>query len=154
MSMKRYTILASILLISFYEIKGQAVSKKYFCEIISEFMNSQKVANSFRSTARFHDSTLIIVDPDTILNRCKLVKWRGYLVALISNGEIADSSREFDANYLFKNRCEYYILNYKKINASTYYIQIRHGCTNHISSATIWKKKNKYFLGDIENGVL
>lgn len=114
MSMKRYTILASILLISFYEIKGQAVSKIFLWNNIWVY-EFAKVANAFRSTARFHDSTLIIVDPDTILNRCKLVKWRGYLVALISNGEIADSSREFDANYLFKNRCEYYILNYKKL---------------------------------------
>lgn len=120
---------------------------------LTEFMHSKKVINHFTNQSHQQDSLLVLIDLKNVFKGDTLNTWKGYKITILKDGPLVDSLKLFDANYLLKGRCNYYVLMSRKEGKETTVIALRHACTNEVSSVKITERNRMFYLGKIENSV-
>jgi hypothetical protein len=87
------------------------------------------------------------------LDKCGITMWRGFRVSVVNNGRLRDSLAKFDSYYVLKGRPQFYVLlSSEKDGIVTFFI--RQGASSHASEVKVFKRKNKFLLGKIENKIL
>jgi hypothetical protein len=148
-----------IILITFFILSACAVSiaqKPRFnsmSEALTEFMNSKMVINNFTNWNHQQGSSRVLIDLENLLNGDTINIWKGYKISILKDGSLVDSLKLFDAHYLLKNRCNYYVLMARKEEEETTVIALRHACTNKVSSTKITERNRMFYLGKIRNSV-
>jgi len=131
---------------------GQKTNHNSRCEALKAFLNSREV-NSWFKRSDVKDSDLIIVDVQNNLDKCPLTRWRGFKVSIVNSGPLRDSLAKFDPYYVLRGRRKYYVLlSDEKNGIITFFI--RQGSSSSASEVKVFKRKNKYLLGKIENKTL
>lgn len=132
---------------------AQKVETNSMGKVLAEFIDSKKVIDNFKHWSHQQDSLIVFVDLNNVANGYPINKWRGFKVAVLKNGSLVDSLKLFDAHYLLKKRCNYYVLMSRKESKNITVITLRHACTNVVSNVKITEKNRLFYLGKIENGV-
>lgn len=132
---------------------AQKVKMSSMGKALSEFINSKKVIDNFKYLNDQQDSSIVFVDLKNVANDYSFNIWRGFKVTVLKSGSLIDSLKLFDAHYLLKNRCNYFVLMSRKERKNITAITLRHACTNVVSNITITEKKGLFYLGKIENAV-
>ena len=122
------------------------------CDVIKSFLSSPDVTNNFKAENK-NDSVIYIVDIKLALGNCNLTKWRNKDIIIVKDGPLFDSLKSYDLYYAAKGRTNIYLF-YMGYNLKTQgNLMIKSGRNNILSLAEFRKRKNKYYLGRIENGV-
>lgn len=120
---------------------------------LSQFINSPTVTNNFKKWNHKQDSLIVFVDLKSIMNSDTLNKWQGVKTTVLKEGSLVDSLKLFDAHYLLKNRCNYYVLMSREESKKITIVTLRHPCTNVVSNVKITEKNKQFYLSKIENAV-
>jgi len=120
---------------------------------LSQFINSPTVTNNFKKWDHGQDSLIVFIDLNSIMNSDTLNKWQGVKVTVLKEGSLVDSLILFDARYLLKSRCNYYVLMSRVESKKITIVTLRHPCTNVVSNVKITEKNKQFYLGKIENAV-
>jgi hypothetical protein len=154
MNIRNRFILTNLLIFLLCNVSmAQKVKTNSMGKALVEFINSQKVIDNFKHLSNQQDSLIVLVDLKNIINGYPINTWRGYKVTVLKNGSLVDSLKLFDAHYLLKNRCDYYVLMSRMENKNVTAITLRHPCTNVVSNIKITEKNHLFYLGKIENAV-
>ena len=132
---------------------AQKVKSNNMSKGLAEFIDSKKVIDNFKHWSHQKDSLIVFVDLNNVVNGYSINSWRGFKVTVLKNGSLVDSLKLFDAHYLLKDRCNYYVLMSRKESKNITAITLRHACTNMVSNVKITERNNLFYLGKIENGV-
>jgi hypothetical protein len=133
---------------------AQKVKINNMGQAIAKFINNKKVIDWFsREYSHSNDSLLVIADLWNVLNGHSINTWRGIKTKVLKEGELIDSLKTFDANYLVGRRCNIYVLLSRKENDKSTIVTLQHACTNIVSTVTITEKNRKFYLSKIENAV-
>lgn len=136
-----------------YASMSQRVKMNSMGKAVVEFINSKKVIDNFKDLCNQQDSLIVIVDLKNVINEYPINTWRGFNVTVLKTGSLVDSLKLFDAHYLLKNRCNYYVLMSRKESKNITAVTLRHACTNVVSNIKITERNHLFFLGKIENAV-
>jgi hypothetical protein len=131
---------------------AQKIKAKTIDDAIAKFMNSPEVVNNFKHCGKAGEE-LKIIDLNSVAGENFIKEWRGYKIEVLKKGFLVDSLKSYDAHYLLKNRCNYYVLMYRKDGRKSTIVALRHGCTNIVSSARISQKKKQLYINKIESSV-
>jgi hypothetical protein len=123
-----------------------------YCDAIKFFLSSQEVVNNFKAENK-NDSVIYIVDIKLTLGDCNFTKWRDKDLVIVKDGPLFDSLKSYNLYYTAKGRTNIYLF-YMGYNSKTQgNFMIQSGRNNVLSLAEFKKQKNKYYLGQIKNGV-
>lgn len=146
---KRFLFIVVLLIITTNITFGQKTKCNSRCEALKIFLNSQEV-NKWFSKRNLKDSDLIIVDVKNNFERCPLTKWRGFKTSILNRGPLRDSLAKFNPYYVLKGRSKYYVLlSNERKGVITFFIQ--QGSSSYACEVKVFKRNNKFILGNIEN---
>ena len=132
---------------------GQQIKTTSKDSIVISFINSKEVIDGFKFCHKPDTGILIFLDPNKLLRKELIARWWGHPVEIITEGELIDSIKNFNPNYVIKNRNNYFIV--KEVQSETgVRLYIHAPYTNLICYASIKKIKKKYYLGKIGSGVI
>ena len=150
---KRLIVLTLLIFLMCITSMAQKVKANSVGKVIAEFIDSKKVIDNFKHWSYQKDSLIVFVDLSNVTNDYPINKWGGFKVTVLKNGSLVDSLKLFDAHYLLKDRCNYYVLMSRKESRNITFITLRHVCTNVVSSVRITERNRLFYLGKIENAV-
>ncbi len=131
---------------------GQTSKFNSACDAIKFFLSSSEVTRNFKNENK-NDSLLLIVDLAHALDSCNIFEWRGKRISKIREGPLYDSIKLFRLFYVTDGRTNIYSFYISNASASKGYFAIQYGRNNVLSQVNFIKKKNKYYLERIRNGV-
>ncbi|HET7118653.1 MAG TPA: hypothetical protein VFI29_19310 [Hanamia sp.] len=131
---------------------AQKTEAKNMCNALEIFLNSKEVCYHFRK-CNLDDSLLIILDLNNISEGCTIDHWRGLRAVILRKGPLVDSLQKFDAYFLLKNRCNYFVLMSEKEKKSVNSVYIRQGCSSLASGVKITMINRTFYLGKIKNDI-
>lgn len=137
----------------FLESDAQDKGYRSKCELITAFINAKSVVDYFELDSKYSGSPLTIIDVFKSFDSCSVNKWHAKKVNIINEGPLADSLKMWEAHFVIKNRCGYFLFLGDRPGNDDY-MSIIEGCSNYISTVKIIKRRKRFFLGKIENGVI
>lgn len=145
-------VLTLLVLLFFQFSKCQTSKLNSKCDAINKFLTSEEVKNRFKKL-NFGGDTIIIIDYSNDLSECKISKWIGMPVSVITAGPILDSIKKFTSNHVIGLRRNIFVFAIYRENNKAKSFNILNGTTNLLSIGTVKEKRNRFYLGKIENGV-
>ena len=150
--MKIRFILLPLIILTSLNCLGQ-LNPATKCELLDSLINSKEVSSWFKEINRYNDSVIYFLDPQNAFSSCQITKWKGISVQFLNKGELIDSIKKYEFNFVIKNRFNYYQIREITFKSETT-LYLHRGYDNLISHAKIIKRKNHYHLGKIESGVI
>ena len=120
---------------------------------MTAFINDKSVVDFFKLNSKYRDSPLTIIDIFKSLDQCGVDKWHSSKLNIINEGPLADSLKRWEAHFVLKNRRGHFLFLGDKPGNDDH-MSIIEGCSNYISTVKIIKRRKRFFLGKIENGVI
>ena len=134
-------------------IFSQTIKSNNKDSLILLFINSKEVLDGFKHCHKPDTGILIFLDPDSLLTNINVSSWWRHSIIVITKGELIDSIKRFDANYVIKNRNNYFVLRERK-SVGEDYLLIHFPYNNLFTQAIIKKIKKTYVISNIKSGVM
>jgi len=127
------------------------VKQVTYCELVLEFINSEKVLTHLKLD-KYNSSVIYILDPGHILDSCALSYWNGIPVTIINKGPLIDSTQQIELYFVVRARCNFFEISKWQSNGKEK-IFFRHGCSGEDAEAEVIKRNHRVKLGRIDTFV-
>jgi hypothetical protein len=155
MTITKQSLLACILIFIqvFNTLKSNSQSQKVSlnCDQIDKFINPHTQKPFFHGLPK-GDSRLIFLDPENLLQKCKIDSWKNHAIEIINKSSGIDSFKTWDRHFVYRERCEYMLISTWRIKKETTLL-LHHLCSNEFCSTVLKRKNGRYFISNLEGGV-
>ena len=144
-------ILISVGLFNGLKSSSQSKTVNLSCDQIDKFINPH-IQRSFFHALPKGDVRLIFLDPENLLEKCKIDRWQNHTIEVINRSSGIDSLKMFDPHFVFRTRSKYMLISTwhtkKEVTLMLYHLYSNEFCTTDLK-----RKDRKYIISKLEGGV-
>jgi hypothetical protein len=144
-------ILVSVQVFNTLKSNGQPQKVNLNCDQIDKFINPVGQGVFFHGLPK-ESSRLIFLDPENLLQNCKIDSWKNHTIEIINKSPGIDSFKTFIPHFVFRGRCDYMLISTwhtkKEIT-----LNLQHLCSNEFCETILKRKNGRYVISNLRGGV-